>query len=44
MITTDGMEVAAYAMIVIILQHTHVSNQHALYLETTQCYASMRSP
>ena len=38
----EGMEMLANAMVIIILQYVHVSNQHIVYLKlynvTCQCY------
>ena len=30
------------AMVLIVSQHTNVSNQHGLYLKLTQCYISIK--
>lgn len=38
------MDMLANAMVVIILQHIWVSNQHIVYLKLTQCYISMYLP
>ena len=37
------MDVLAKAMVVIILQHTSVSSQHAVQLKFIQCYLSIIS-
>ena len=36
----DMMKILANAMVVIILQHIRVSNQHVSHLKLTQCYVN----
>lgn len=39
----DVIEVLANAVVAVVLQYTHVANQHAVYLELTQCSTSILS-
>ena len=43
MVTCDGIEVLANAMMIIILQYINVSSQYIVYRKLIQCYMSIVS-